>query len=68
MKYRKHIYSFLLIICFTSLINIQAYQEQPEEQAIPQAELNLLKLMKILPSEESIDYVQIKPSSSSTRL
>ena len=60
MKYRKHIYSFVLIICFTGLINIQAYQEQPEEQAIPQAELNLLKLLKILPSEESIDYVQNK--------
>lgn len=60
MKYRKHIYSFLLIICFAGLINIQAYQEQQEEQAIPQAELNLLKLLKILPSEESIDYVQNK--------
>lgn len=60
MKYKKYIYSFVLILCFTGLINIQAYQEQAEKRAIPHAELNLLKLLKILPSEESIDYVQNK--------
>lgn len=51
---------FLVLMTLTAANTLLPAQEGQEKAAVIEKEINLLKLLEIIPSEESIDYVQNK--------